>query len=307
MSGLQKGALPNLIVIGAQKCGTSSLHYYLDLHPEIQMSSPKELQFFIAEDGFDPEPFLADPGDLRFMQMNAEWSLGRSWYEAQFDPEVPVRGESSPVYGSPWHRRVADRMAGLIPDARLIYLVRDPIERIVSSYMHFRADGRERRSLSEAASAPIYVGRSRYMTVLRPFLERYPRERILILRQEDLLMRRRETLGDVFRWLGVDPGFWSPKMERERNVSGRIGRRFAFLMRIRNTRLARVGYRLPQEAKWVVERLNGSRGGSGRPTVDPELRQELLEELDPEIAGLEELTGWDLSAWRAPQPARAEV
>jgi hypothetical protein len=75
--GHRDGALPNLIIIGGLKCGTTSLHHYLNLHPEIAMSRPKELNFFVAE---------------------LNWPLGRDWYAGHFDAAVPVRGESSPHY-----------------------------------------------------------------------------------------------------------------------------------------------------------------------------------------------------------------
>lgn len=101
--------LPNLVVIGGMKCGTSSLHYYLSLHPQISMSEPKELSFF-AEN----------------------WPRGRDWYEAHFPEDLPIRGESSPNYMKhPAFPGVPERMVSLVPDAKLVYLVRDPIARIV--------------------------------------------------------------------------------------------------------------------------------------------------------------------------------
>ena len=112
-----EGALPNLIIIGGLKCGTTSLHHYLSLHPEIAMSRPKELNFFVAE---------------------LNWPLGRDWYAAHFDPKAPVRGESSPHYtNSPAFAGVADRMRDILGEAvRLIYVVRDPIDRMLSHYLH---------------------------------------------------------------------------------------------------------------------------------------------------------------------------
>ena len=108
--------LPNLIVIGAAKCGTTSLHAYLDEHPEIAMSREKELHFFVDR---------------------KNWGRGIEWYEAQFDASAPVRGESSPGYSAyPLYEGVAERMARVVPDAKLVYLVRDPVERVVSHYTH---------------------------------------------------------------------------------------------------------------------------------------------------------------------------
>jgi sulfotransferase family protein len=309
MTGRGNGALPNLIVIGAQKCGTSSLHYYLDLHPEIEMSSPKELNFFTAEEGFDPEPFAVEPADRELLRPMANWSRGLEWYQRHFNPQALVRGESSPAYASPWEQGVAERMAHVVPDARLIFMVRDPIDRAVSSYRHLRALGRERRPVADAlrGSPGVYLGRSSYASLLRPFLDRFPRSRILVLRQEDLLSRRRETIRVAFEFLEVEEGFWSPRMERERNVSGRRSWRLSLLLRLRDSRLARASYRLPQEAKWLVERLNGSSTAKAGPALDDETRRVLLDQLEPEIAGLEEITGWDLSEWRARQPGRVEA
>ena len=302
--GQAAGALPNLVVIGAQKCGTSALHYYLDLHPEVQMSSPKELCFFLSDEDFDPGPFFAEPGELELARGERNWSRGRGWYESHFRPGAPVRGEATPAYASPWFPRVAELMAETVPDARLIFLVRDPIERIVSHYLQHRGSGREWRSLPEAVARPdnVYVGRSRYASALRPFQQRYPRERILILRQEDLLLRRRQTLRQAFRFLGVAEDFWSPRMERERHPSARKGWRYRTATRLARSRIAMPFYRLPQEAKWVLERISYAPTRAERPLLGDQLRARLLEQLEPEIASIERLTGWDLSLWRGRGP-----
>src|SRR3954453_13232385 len=88
-AGAGVGALPNLVVVGAQKCGTSGLHYYLGLHPEISMSRPKELNFFIEERNF---------------------SRGVDWYRRHFGPAARVGGESSPKYTAyPQHEGLPER------------------------------------------------------------------------------------------------------------------------------------------------------------------------------------------------------
>src|SRR5688500_4466677 len=126
-AGAEPGAPPNLIVIGGLKCGTTSLHHYLNLHPQIAMSRPKELNFFVEE---------------------LNWELGTDWYTSHFDPAADVRGETSPHYTNrPRFEGVAERIAESAPGARLIYMVRDPIKRLLSHYVHNVAGGYEQRSL----------------------------------------------------------------------------------------------------------------------------------------------------------------
>lgn len=212
-----RGALPNLVIIGAMKCGTTSLHHYLDLHPAIAMSRPKELNFFFGPAGSGPP---ADGGAQPDWTMG-NWHRGPAWYAAQFDPCAPVRGEASPGYTSPSHPEVAERMAGLVPGARLVYAVRDPIERAVSQYEHHRREGSETRDLAEALLDPgsQYLARGRYFERLRPFLDAGYSGCVSIVAQEDLGDALRATLRRLFDDLGVDADYWSPAMAERRNAA----------------------------------------------------------------------------------------
>jgi hypothetical protein len=195
----RSGALPNLIVIGAQKCGTSVLHYYLSLHPEVSMSKPKELNFFIEE---------------------RNWPRGVDWYAAHFDAEARVRGEASPNYTAfPQHQGVPERMASVVPDAKLIYMIRDPLERIAAHWVHNYAKRREKGTLAETLTHPntSYVTRSLYAMQLERFLAYYPKENVLVFQQSELRHQRTETLRRVFEFIGVDPDFHHPRFEHERH------------------------------------------------------------------------------------------
>jgi hypothetical protein len=210
------GALPNLIVIGAMKCATTALHRYLGVHPDVAMSEPKELNFFCG-----PPRRPADDGDQRSSWLAGNWHRGLGWYSAHFPPAAPVRGEASPGYTSPSFPEAAERIARVVPGARLVYLVRDPIQRALSQYLHHRAEGTERRPIGEALPDPKsqYLQRSRYHARLEPYLARFPRERIFICAQEDLLTRRRETLGELYRFAGVEDSFRPPADDRRPRVS----------------------------------------------------------------------------------------
>jgi Sulfotransferase domain len=149
---------PNFIVIGAQKCGTSALHHYLRQHRDISMSKPKELNFFID---------------------TKNWDRGVSWYELHWPEQIAVRGEVSPNYTAHPHLGgVPERMHSVVPDARLIFLVRDPIQRVVSQYVHNytkRAEDRDIRT-TVLDSKKTCLNRSRYLFQLEQFLPYYEKD-----------------------------------------------------------------------------------------------------------------------------------
>ncbi|MBA2525286.1 MAG: sulfotransferase [Pyrinomonadaceae bacterium] len=271
--------LANLLVIGAMKSGTTSLHRYLNLHPEIQMAGPKELNFFVK-----PEDCLVPQGD---------WHRGLDWYRQWFAGDYPVRGESSHHYSAhPVIRGASDRAAQIVPDARLIYIVRDPVERIVSHYMERRIDGLESRPLEEvmveALAAPemnTYICRSLYFMQASRWLERFPRDRLLVLAFEDLRDRPVETLRRAFRFLEVDETFMSDEFHRNANPSSqRLEPKpsMARLERLRRRRGARKRTIAPRQL--VPARARGAlraawRGAAMRSTDRPELSTETRERL----------------------------
>lgn len=193
-------ALPDVVVIGAMKCATSAVHTYLDAHPEVCMSRPKELNFFTGSP-------VAPHDDPSTWWRTGQWHRGVEWYAAQFDPDAAVRGESSPGYTSPNAPEVAARMASVVPDARLVYLVREPVDRAVSQYAHHVRDGAEPRPLAEALLDPgsQYLARSRYLERLEPFLARFDRAQIHVVVAERLAADSGREMAAIYRHVGVDP------------------------------------------------------------------------------------------------------
>ena len=213
--GAGSGALPTLVVIGAMKCGTTSLHGHLDAHPDVGMSEPKELNFFFGPEVVDGEA-EAETWTL------GNWHRGTGWYAAHFDPACPVRGESSPGYTSPSHPESAVRMAAVVPTARLVYAVRDPVRRALSQYGHHRRQGTETRPPAEALLDPgsQYVARGRYLERLTPFLATGAfAGRITVVAQEELDADLRTTMRRLFADLDVDPDRWSPAPGARRNAA----------------------------------------------------------------------------------------
>jgi hypothetical protein len=240
--------LPAFVVIGAMKSGTSSLHHYLRQHPEICMSRPKETDYFIEE---------------------RNYGKGLHWYRSLFADQTKVCGEASPNYSKRHrHRGVPGRLYRLVPDVRLIYILRDPIDRTLSHYLHNRDVGREVRPLAEAIAARSYrnnyVRTSMYRFQLEVFLRRFPLERILIVTTEDLKEKQPETLQKIFRFIGVDPHFEGSEFGRRFNQTPVAGPP--------SDRLA-------------------------RPALEREERDRLAEHLAPDVAGLRALTGLGFERW----------
>jgi Sulfotransferase domain len=285
-------ALPNLIVIGGLKCGTTSLHHYLSLHPEVAMSRPKELNFFVAE---------------------LNWDLGRDWYASHFDPEAPVRGESSPHYTNrPRFERVAERMRSVAGEARVVYMVRDPIDRLLSHYLHNVGGGYDRRPLAEALAddRSAYWQRSRYAYQVEPYLEAFGAERVAIVSREELKNDRAATMRRVFEFCGVDPGFASPEFEREWETGSAKGsggfRVLDRAVRLPGLRgLDRNFDRLPERLRWLVERVihDPDAGAAAKPEVPAELRARMAAAFAPEVERVERLAGRSFG-WTLGMPGR---
>ncbi len=277
--GAPGGGLPNVIIIGAQKCGTSGLHYYLGLHPDVSVSTPKELNFFIAE---------------------RNWPKGTDWYRGRFDAACPVRVDASPNYTAhPQHTGVAERMASVVPDARLIYIVRDPLDRIAAHWVHNYSKGRHSGALARTIVNPkaSYIARSRYAMQLEQFTPHYGMDRILVLEQSDLRDRRDETLRRVFEFTGADPDFSDRRFAQERHKTDRKTRLTALGERIelRRDRARRTW--LPPEA-WALARSYWPLGRRiQRPEIHSALPDEALEVLRADATRLRELTGRDFSNW----------
>jgi len=199
LSSSRSTRLPNFLVIGAMKSGTTSLFHYLQAHPQVFMSPLKEVDFFAA---------------------SGNWGRGLDWYRRQFDGagrDVVAIGEASTSYSKyPEYEGVPERIAETLPGVRLIYVVRDPIERIRSHYQHRSLVGAEREPLEVAVLGdPRYVDCSRYAFQIERYMKVFPRESLLVVSSEDLRFRRAQTIRRIYGFLGVDEGHVPETLDRE--------------------------------------------------------------------------------------------
>lgn len=280
--------LPTFFVIGAPRAGTTSLYQYLALHPEIGMSRLKEPHFFADN---IPSP--------------VERVSNRAAYEALFPADTAVRGEASPSYTCfAQHSGPPERISELIPDARFIYLVRDPVERTMSHYLHRVSVENERRSLSDALGdvedpANPYTCPSRYATQLERYLDYFPRERILIIDQKDLLARRADRMREVYAFLGVDPEFTSPQFHEQLGASNDRRRYRQGYFRVINRVAASPLRVLPARARRAMR--NGMERilfpALEKPTMSDDLRDRLVNLYAPEMERFRQLTSMSFDAW----------
>ncbi|MFW6075582.1 MAG: sulfotransferase family protein [Chloroflexota bacterium] len=189
---------PNLFIIGAAKSGTTSLHHALSSHPAIFMSTPKEPGFFVPEMDYYPK--------------------SEDWYLSLFEDagQAEIIGESSTHYTKlPTFQGVPERIAAYCESPRFLYLMRDPIDRIVSQYWHGIRQFEEKRPLAKAVREdPEFVAFSDYKMQLEPYFDVFGRDRVLVLTFEELTGSPDDTLRRVLTWLGVDPDAMPPRIER---------------------------------------------------------------------------------------------
>lgn len=287
--------LPNLLVIGAAKSGTTSLHYYLGQHPQIHMARPTAA----GVDGSND----AAPKEMRFWWRD-DWRERLRWYESHFDVDVPVRGEATPGYSAwPFHPDVPERIHQFMPHVKLLYVVRDPVDRIVAHYVQMRVDG-DRRALTEWISAleePAnrIVCPSRYATQIERYVSLFEREQLLVVDQHELKHDRASVLDSVFSFLGVGP-FDSPAFHRERNTRSEK-REFVRGGRSIYTRLLDPAGRHLAPSRWnsmgTRVRRALTRPIDADVTIDEESLRRLQAHLRPEVDRLREITGKSFATW----------
>lgn len=203
MTNSEQKCQPDFIIIGAQKCGTTSLYQYLIQHPQVVPASQKELHFF----------------DLNFAQ-------GVDWYCQQFKPISPgfITGEASPYYI--FHPLVAQRIYNLFPQVKLIALLRNPVERAISHYYHEVRLGFEKLGLWDAIAQEsprlkeetakmladdnyysynhqhyTYLSRGIYVEQLKHWMQFFPKEQFLVLPSEELYNQPNQVLNQVLEFL----------------------------------------------------------------------------------------------------------
>jgi hypothetical protein len=295
--------LPDFLVIGVPKAGTTALHAALTRHPRLFMSPVKEPKFFLTD---GPPPTKGGPGDAETYREHV-WR--RSDYEALFAgaPAGALCGESTPFYL--YDRDAQRRIRRTIPSAKLIVTLRDPVERAHSNWTHLWSAGLEPiGDVIEACAAESrriaagwspfwhYIGLGRYGEQLRNLFSLFPRDQLLLFRYRDLVDRPAETLDRICAFLGVEQGLLTEVPRENVTAHPAKSRRHQLL-----ARLVRIGDPvLGRRLTAPMERLLQSNARARQP-LTWEQRQELLAYFASDIAVLQQVTEEDFSDWLRPR------
>jgi hypothetical protein len=300
-------ALPDFLIAGVPKAGTTALHAALVHHPDLYLPAVKEPKFFLSD---GPPPITGGPGDVQTYQEHV-WR--RDDYEALFAPAPPgaLRGEATPFY---LHDLAAHgRIHRLVPHARLILLLRDPVDRAHSNWTHLWNAGLESEAdfLAACRAEPgrraagwaafwHYIDLGLYGRQVRHLFTVFPREQVLLLRYRDLKDAPARTLDTVCAFLGVRTGLLGaiPRENVNRHVvhDNTVN---AVLRRLLRTG-GRVGHRFPVPLRLaargpLLTMLHRKRGN--RPVTTPEERAALLPLFSDDIALLQDVTGLSYDDW----------
>ncbi|WP_375474507.1 sulfotransferase [uncultured Jatrophihabitans sp.] len=300
---------PDFIVIGAPKAGSTALHVALEQHPQLYLSQPKEPKFFLTDGRRPRRAQQRGPGDAHSAQ---EWIWRQDRYQRLFDAAPPgtLTGESTPFYL--WDTAAHERMARLVPHAKLIAVIRDPVDRAYSNWTHLRSDGLEpeadflracqlepRRAARGWAPFWRYLGLGRYGEQLRHLHEHFPPEQVHVVRYRALIDEPAQTLDAITGFLGVAQGVVTSIPGS--NVSAWAGPNAvnAGLRRLVRAGAA-VGSFLPPDAWRQASRpllAALHRGDAHRPKLDVGVRRELVAQFTDDVALLERLLDRSFQDW----------
>lgn len=300
--------LPNFLIIGAQKSGTSSLFRYLKAHPQVFMSHIKEPKFFaLEEDDFHfNAPYSMPDSVARIADFDA--------YQALF---AEANGATAVGEASTWYLHITpftpQKIKQYVPDMKILAILRHPIQRAYSNFLHNK-DYLGIEPFSEFAQAVAaeaerrqqnwghpwyYQDKGMYYKHLKPYFDAFGPEQIRVYLMEDLKADPVGLMQEIYRFLAIDDSF-EPDVAQRFNVSAGNTRHSAlhnFLNKpnpVKSLVRSFVPQRFRRQVKMDLQKRNRA-----KPKILPETREQLTAVFRPDIQQLQELLQRDLSAWLA--------
>lgn len=270
---------PNFLIIGASRCGTTSLFHYLRAHPDVYVAKGKELHFFDLHYGSGWGSYLE-----AFRAASGKSAVGEATPAYMYDPESVFR------------------IATTLPDACLIAILRDPVERAYSHYWANRVRGRETLDFEAAIAAEperlriqdkqnrlnySYLDQGRYLEQLRRVTDHFARDRLFVALFDDLMEDPHSLFVDVASFLAIDAS----------RIPAVVGDRVNGYQEFRSLRLRELGKKAPSALRNAIGRVNAR--PSTYPPMRPATRARLVERFSHANDDLGSWLGRDLIAWNA--------
>jgi len=275
--------LPHFLIIGTKKGGTTSLHRYLSFHPQLFLPALKELMFFNSKN----------------------WHRGREWYERFFVDDGRTCGEATPDYTwFPREKDVPARIHALIPHCKLVYIIRDPVERMLSNHSERVGSLHECREFSEIIDTPeyeIYFEAGRYFAQIQQYLAFFPARSIHVMTLENLAENPQREIRQLCAFLGVEPdAIPSSRLEERLNTTPDKRRRNAVGRLLYSPRMQqRLNGKLPWRVHLTIERIATWRGETIRkPVLSDAHRERLAGRFRDDFRRLQDFTGMAFSNWK---------
>lgn len=277
--------LPNFLIIGTRKAGTTSLYHYLHQHPEIYMTPEKGTRFFLYGSELERKTKKLPAHSLEeYIKL----------FNGAEKKRARAVGEASPTYM--YNKGACLRIKETIPDVKLIASLRNPVDMTYSYYQM------QMRQVKPSDQVPLglnnvkrWAAAGLYFSSLKPYFDCFDQKRIKIIIFEEWIKKPLPVLQDVFRFLSVDHRF-IPDMAMQYNIGGVAKNRYvAFLLRHKNS-LNVLKPIVPEKAKVVFNKVI-NRNMKKLPPLDPSMRKQLSEFFRKDILALQNETNKDLSAW----------
>jgi len=301
--------LPNFMIIGAGKSGTTSLYEYLKEHPEVYMSPVKETNFFAVE-GETLVDAKADPNQMN----HYPWSItDRAAYEDLFKDVKGEKaiGEVSPMYL--YTPEAARKIKATIPNVKLVVILRNPIDRLYSRYLHLARENRlPSHDFSDALDKNSIwwkrndlVQEGLYFKHLSIYFELFDQSQLKVFTYDELRKNPKKVIAELYDFIGVDATF-QPDMSAEYNVSGFIKNKFADQLIGQNSLIKKtIAKASPRLLDAVTNNTNIKKWINGlrkknleKKPLDPTMRTQLLQlAYQEDINSLQSLLKIDFSNW----------
>jgi len=288
--------MPNFLIIGAMKSGTTALYYYLEQHPEIYMSPVKEPNFFSPQEQENAADAVTNIGTYQhlFRGGSGKKAIGEASHSCLYEP------------------RAAAEIRRYVPEAKLIAILRNPIDRAYSHFLHMVRSGTEPLDIFAQAlqeeevgihkerTFQDYIGRGLYYDQLKRYFGIFPQEQVRVYLYEDLSDAPISTVQDAFRFLKVDDSF-VPDVSLRRNVSGQPKYKTLDGLLRRQSRIKHAAkIYLPARMRWRLSKAFDdlkTRNLVEPPPVQSKVRRQLIGVYREDILRVQELIQRDLSGW----------